>query len=152
MKQYDETIQMITSLTKDITYDMTILANTSALLNEVLDNINWVGFYINQKNTLFLGPFQGKVACTQIPFSKGVCGACATTLQPIIVPNVHQFKGHIACDSASMSEICIPVLVHNHLYAILDIDSPIENRFSTTDLQFLKKVVDIISKQLEQIL
>ncbi|MDE6241215.1 MAG: GAF domain-containing protein [Anaeroplasmataceae bacterium] len=152
MTNYKEILQILPALIEDNTYDMTILSNTSALLFEHLKQINWVGFYINKDNTLLLGPFQGKVACTRIPFSKGVCGACATTLKTIVVPNVHEFKGHIACDSASNSEICIPILVHNKLYAILDIDSPVLDRFNEQDKLYLEKVAQQLSHQLEKVL
>lgn len=152
MTNYNEILQILPALIENNTYDMTILANTSALLFEHLEQINWVGFYINKDNTLLLGPFQGKIACTTIPFSKGVCGNCASTLKTILVPNVHEYKGHIACDSASNSEICIPLLVHNELYAILDIDSPILNRFNEEDQKHLENIVDIIVEQLEKII
>ncbi|MBD5390919.1 GAF domain-containing protein [bacterium] len=152
MTNYKEILQILPALIEDNVYDMTILSNTSALLYEHLENINWVGFYINKNNTLLLGPFQGKVACTTIPFSKGVCGACASTLKTILVPNVHEFKGHIACDSASNSEICIPIIIHNQLYAILDIDSPILNRFKKEDQIYLESIIEIITGQLEKII
>ncbi len=152
MQTYDELLQILPALIEGNKYDMTILANTSALLLEHLENINWVGFYIVKGNTLLLGPFQGKVACTEIPFSKGVCGACASTQKTILVPNVHEFKGHIACDSASQSEICLPIFVHGKLYAILDIDSPVLNRFTEFDKINLEKVSKEITLQLEKIL
>ena len=152
MTNYKEILQILPALIEYNTYDMTILSNTSALLFEHLEQINWVGFYMNKNNTLLLGPFQGKIACTTIPFSKGVCGACASTLKTILVPNVHEFPGHIACDSASNSEICIPLIVHNKLYAILDIDSPILNRFNHEDQKYLEDIVKMISKQLEKII
>ena len=128
MTNYNEIISILQELIKDNEYDITILANTSALLYEKIENINWVGLYLNKNETLLLGPFQGKVACTKIPFNKGVCGKCATTLETILVPNVHEFPGHIACDSASNSEICIPIIINNKFYGLLDIDSPIINR------------------------
>lgn len=144
-------INVFEALIKDNPYDITILANTTAFLYEQLNDVNWVGFYIVKKQELLLGPFQGKVACTTIPFSKGVCGACATQQKTMIVPNVLEFKGHIACDSASKSEICIPVIVHHKLYAILDIDSPIINRFNDQDQQYLESIVEILEKELEKI-
>ncbi|MCM1557116.1 MAG: GAF domain-containing protein [Anaeroplasma bactoclasticum] len=152
MTNYKEILQILPALIEDNTYDMTVLANTSALLFEHLEQINWVGFYMNKNNSLLLGPFQGKVACTTIPFCKGVCGACASSLRTILVPNVHEFKEHIACDSASNSEICIPILVHNKLYAILDIDSPILNRFNKEDQKHLENIAKIIVTQLEKII
>lgn len=151
MTNYQEILQILPSLLEDSIYDVTIFANTCALLNQYLEDINWVGFYINQNDTLLLGPFQGKVACIKIPFSKGVCGTCASTLKPIIVPDVHQFKGHIACDSESKSEICLPILKNNKLYAILDIDSPILYRFKEQDKIHLEQITKITSLQLEKI-
>ena len=152
MEKYNEILQILPSLIKDNTYDITILANTSALLYEKLDNLNWVGFYLNKNETLLLGPFQGKVACTKIPFNKGVCGKCATTKETILVPNVHEFKGHIACDSASNSEICVPIIINNKFYGLLDIDSPLINRFNNTDKTNLEEIVKIITNELEKII
>lgn len=150
MTNYNEIISILQELIKDNEYDITILANTSALLYEKIENINWVGFYLNKNETLLLGPFQGKVACTKIPFNKGVCGKCATTLETILVPNVHEFPGHIACDSASNSEICIPIIINNKFYGLLDIDSPIINRFSVIDKSNLEKLTQIITNELDK--
>ena len=152
MTNYNEIISILPELIKDNEYDITILANTSALLYEKIENINWVGFYLNKNETLLLGPFQGKVACTKIPFNKGVCGKCATTLETILVPNVHEFPGHIACDSASNSEICIPIIINNKFYGLLDIDSPIINRFSEIDKSNLEKLTQIITNELYKLL
>lgn len=149
--KYKELLEGLESLILGIDYDITILSNASAILNEYLDNINWVGFYLFKDNTLKLGPFQGKVACMVIPLNKGVCGACATTKETIVVKDVHQFKGHIACDSRSKSEICVPILLNDKLYGLLDIDSPIENRFSDIDKVNLEKAVEIISRELSKI-
>lgn len=151
MTNYKEILEMLPALIEDNNYDITILANTSALLYEKMDNVNWVGFYLNKKETLLLGPFQGKVACTKIPFSKGVCGKCATTLETILVPNVHEFPGHIACDSASNSEICIPLIINNNFYGLLDIDSPVINRFTETDKFNLEQIVKIIINELNKL-
>ena len=100
-------------------------------------------FYLNKNNTLLLGPFQGKVACTTIPFNKGVCGYCATNNSTVIVPDVHEFPGHIACDSASKSEICIPINIKGNFYGLLDIDSPVKNRFSEIDKINLNELTPI---------
>ena len=116
-----------------------------------MENINWVGFYLNKQNKLLLGPFQGKVACTTIPFNKGVCGACATANETIIVEDVHLFPGHIACDSASLSEICVPINVNGVFYGLLDIDAPITNRFNEEDKKALEKVVSIIEDKLNRL-
>lgn len=150
MTNYNEIINILPKLIKDNEYDITILANTSALLYEKIENINWVGFYLNKNETLLLGPFQGKVACTKIPFTKGVCGKCARTQKTILVSNVHEFPGHIACDSASNSEICIPIIINNKFYGLLDIDSPIVNRFNEDDKINLEKLTQIITNELDK--
>lgn len=150
MTNYNEIINILPELIKDNEYDITILANTSALLYEKMDNVNWVGFYLNKNETLLLGPFQGKVACTKIPFTKGVCGKCARTQETILVSNVHEFPGHIACDSASNSEICIPIIINNKFYGLLDIDSPIVNRFNEDDKINLEKLTQIITNELDK--
>ena len=122
-------------------HDVTLLSNASALLNEYLEDINWVGFYILDKDTLYLGPFHGKVACTEIKVGKGVCGTCIQNKETLLVENVHEFKGHIACDSASNSEICIPLYnKDNILYGLLDIDSPLLSRFKEEDKVELEKI------------
>ena len=147
---YKELLTNLEALITGIDYDITILSNASALLNEYLDNINWVGFYLYKDGKLILGPFQGKVACMIIPLNKGVCGYCATNKETIIVKNVHEFKGHIACDSASESEICVPIIINNELYGLLDIDSPTQNRFNDKDKENLEKAIEIIKKHLNQ--
>lgn len=124
---------------------MTILSNTSAIIYQLFPNINWVGFYIYKNNCLHLGPFQGKPACMKIDINNGVCGYSARNKQSIIVDNVHEFEGHIACDSNSNSELVIPIIINNKLYGVLDIDSPIFNRFSKDDLLLFESIVDYIS-------
>ncbi|WP_163930743.1 GAF domain-containing protein [Paraferrimonas sp. SM1919] len=126
------------------------LANLSALLNEHLADINWVGFYLNIDQQLVLGPFQGKVACTRIPFGRGVCGVAASTGQIQRVADVHQFEGHIACDSASNSEMVLPIILDNKVFGVLDIDSPSLNRFTEEDEKGLKNVVEILKKVLTE--
>ncbi len=149
---YNELLSQAEALVTGIDYDITILSNISALLNEYLDTINWVGFYLLKDNVLKLGPFQGKVACMVIPLNKGVCGFCATKRESIVVKDVHEFKGHIACDSRSQSEICIPIMIHNEFYGLLDIDSPITNRFDDNDRKNLEKLVVILQKEIEKII
>jgi len=152
MTNYNEIINILPKLIEDNEYDITILANTSALLYEKIENINWVGFYLNKNETLLLGPFQGKVACTKIPFTKGVCGKCARTQETILVSNVHEFPGHIACDSASNSEICIPIIINNKFYGLLDIDSPIINRFNEVDKINLENIVQILTEEIKKVI
>jgi len=139
------------ALIGDLKHEISILSNASALINMHMDEINWVGFYLLNNNELILGPFQGKPACTNIPLNKGVCGACATSEKTIIVDNVHEFKGHIACDSASNSEICVPIFKNTKFYGLLDIDSPIFNRFNDNDKQGLEKTVNIIEKTINSL-
>ncbi len=109
------------------------LSNAAALLGHQLGQINWVGFYLHKQGELVLGPFQGKPACTHIPIGKGVCGTSAANLETLIVPDVHEFPGHIACDAASQSEIVVPIVREGKLLGVLDIDSPIKQRFDSQD-------------------
>ncbi|MEH7096595.1 GAF domain-containing protein [Neobacillus vireti] len=121
------------------------LSNASALLNQFLDRINWVGFYLMDSNgELVLGPFQGLPACVRIPLGKGVCGTSALKKETIRVEDVHQFPGHIACDAASRSEIVIPLLKDGELFGVLDIDSPEVNRFDELDQQKLEELAAVI--------
>ncbi|WP_394132011.1 GAF domain-containing protein [Shewanella maritima] len=124
------------------------MANLSALLNDNLEQINWVGFYQLKDGQLVLGPFQGKVACTRIPLSKGVCGTAAANNETQRIADVHQFDGHIACDAASNSEIVIPVRQGDKVIAVLDIDSPIFNRFDQEDEIGLEKIIKTFEKVL----
>ena len=119
------------------------LSNVTAILNQ-LDNINWCGFYLVDNETLYLGPFQGEVACTVIPFSKGVCGYAARNKKSIIVDDVNKFPGHIACSSLSKSEIVIPIIVNNEVKAVIDIDAPIFNRFTKEDQEMLEEAARIL--------
>lgn len=122
------------------------LSNASAVLNMNLPDINWVGFYLVRDNQLVLGPFQGKVACLRIDFGKGVCGTAAATDTTQLVMDVHEFPGHIACDSASNSEIVIPLHHEGKLVGVLDIDSPLKERFTETDKNGLEECAAIIEK------
>ena len=122
---------------------ITNLSNAASVLNQ-LDNINWCGFYLVDGETLYLGPFQGEPACTLIPFNKGVCGYCATSKKTVIVPDVNQFPGHIACSSASKSEIVVPIIVNKELKAVIDIDAPILNRFTFEDADLLEEAAKIL--------
>ena len=148
MTDYNEINAMLASIIEGIPYTMTNLANASALLNEKLDDINWVGFYTIKDGRLVLGPFQGKVACTIIPMGKGVCGTAAATDSTQVVPDVHEFAGHIACDCASNSEIVIPMHRGGEVFGVLDIDSPLFNRFDGNDKTGLEEFVRILEKSL----
>jgi GAF domain-containing protein len=120
------------------------LANTAALLWQELPDINWAGFYLLKGNDLVLGPFQGKPACVRIAMGKGVCGAAAQRRESIVVPNVHEFAGHIACDSASNSEVVVPLIKNGTLVGVLDIDSPKLARFDASDRAGLEGVAQIL--------
>ena len=145
---YKEINSMLESLTEGVPYTMTNLANASALLNEKLEDINWVGFYTVKDGRLVLGPFQGKVACTIIPMGKGVCGTAAAQDKTQLVDNVHEFAGHIACDSASNSEIVVPMHRSGEVFGVLDIDSPIFSRFTEEDREGLEEFVRILEKHI----
>ena len=125
------------------------LSNASALFWMLLEDINWVGFYIMKNGALKLGPFQGKPACVDIQVGKGVCGTAVATKEVQLVENVHDFPGHIACDSASNSEIVLPIIVDDQVVAVLDIDSPSVNRFDLEDKKGLEKIIDNLAKNIE---
>ena len=145
---YEEMNSVLESLVECVPYTMTNLANASALLNEYLEDINWVGFYTMKDGALVLGPFQGKVACTIIPVGKGVCGTAVEQDRTQLVEDVHQFAGHIACDSASRSEIVVPMHRNGQLFGVLDIDSPLLARFSEEDRIGLESFVKILEKHI----
>ena len=129
--------------------DLAMLANVAAAINMNYEQINWAGFYLYKNDELVLGPFQGKVACTHIPMGKGVCGTSASNKKTIIVEDVHKFEGHIACDSASRSEIVIPI--HNKsgaVAAVIDIDSPYQARFDEADQRGLELCANVLETYL----
>ena len=130
---------------------ITVLSNTSAIINQLFPNINWVGFYLFEDGILQLGPFQGKPACMFIKLENGVCGWSARNRKSIIVDNVHEFEGHIACDSASNSELVVPIIIDDKLYGVLDIDSPLYNRFNNNDLDTMEQIVCLISKKIKRL-
>jgi L-methionine (R)-S-oxide reductase len=124
------------------------MANLTALLWEGMPDLNWAGFYRNVGGELVLGPFQGRLACVRIPFGKGVCGTAAATLEPQCIEDVHAFPGHIACDSASASELVIPIIYEGRLFGVLDLDSPLLGRFDSEDLKGCAALVDRIASRL----
>lgn len=136
------------ALVDGITDEVTILSNTSALIWENWADINWAGFYVMREGKLHLGPFQGKTACMVIPVGRGVCGTAVAQDATIRVEDVHQFPGHIACDSASNSEIVVPIHVNGEIYGVLDIDSPYVNRFTAEDQAALEEIVRILEASL----
>lgn len=128
---------------------VTGFANITGALKETFDKISWVGFYFTRDNNLFLGPFQGKVACTKIKIGEGVCGTCAKSLKSQVVPNVHEYPGHIACDVESNSEIVVPLIYGNNVYGVLDLDSKEFSAFDETDKKWLEKLTEMISEKFD---
>jgi len=124
------------------------MANAAALLWEYLPNLNWAGFYRNVDGELVLGPFQGKAACIRIPFGSGVCGTAAITRESQLVDDVHLFPGHIACDTASASELVVPIVVDGELLGVLDLDSPMRGRFDTQDQAGCEALMTLIGARL----
>lgn len=137
--------EQLKALLENETHVIPNLSNASALLNLALFDINWVGFYLIKNGELLLGPFQGKPACIHIPIGKGVCGTAVSEGRTQVIPDVHAFSGHIACDSASNSEIVVPIFVDGRIMGVLDIDSPIFNRFDNEDKEGLEEVARILS-------
>ena len=148
MTNYKLLHQQLLSLTEGVEDTISNLANASALLFHTLHDLNWAGFYLYKEGVLLLGPFQGKTACTKIPMGKGVCGTAAEKGETIVVPDVHAFPGHIACDGDSNSEIVIPLYLRGSLYGVLDIDSPKVGRFDEQDKEGLEAVVRILEQVL----
>ncbi len=145
---YPNLCAQLQALTEGIPYRISNLANASALLFCSLEDLNWAGFYLLEGDKLVLGPFQGKPACMEIPLGKGVCGTAAAEDRTLRVPNVHQFPGHIACDSASRSEIVIPLHEGGKVVGVLDVDSPILDRFSPEDQAGLEAFAAILETTL----
>lgn len=148
---YSELVSQLQALTEGVPYLTANLANAAALLWQTLPDINWAGFYQLHKNQLILGPFQGRPACIQIPVGKGVCGSAVAENRIQRVENVHSFPGHIACDSASNSEIVLPLHCRGEIWGVLDIDSPVLNRFSSEDEAGLMAVSTVISEVISRI-
>ena len=148
MVDYKELAEELITISDGVRYDVTVLSNASALLYEAMDRLNWCGFYLVRDGRLILGPFQGKIACTEIAFGDGVCGTAAVRNESIVVADVQTFSGHIACDSASNSEIVVPIHKNGALYGVLDIDSPEFARFTEEDRAGLEEVV----RALEEVL
>ena len=136
------------ALIRDVPYETANFANASALIWQGLADINWAGFYLMCDGMLVLGPFQGKPACTRIALGRGVCGTAAQQDATQLVPDVHAFPGHIACDCASNSEIVLPIHVNGTIWGVLDIDSPLLNRFSEADQAGLEALVKVLEEML----
>jgi L-methionine (R)-S-oxide reductase len=143
-KNYDLLIKQLKALIEDEKNAIANFSNASALLNQFLDRVNWVGFYLMEDGELVLGPFQGLPACVRIPLGKGVCGTAASRKETLRIEDVHAFPGHIACDAASQSEIVVPMMKDGQVIGVLDIDSPEKNRFDELDQQKLEKFVEVL--------
>ena len=148
MTDYQELNAQLEALTEGIPHPIANLANASALLWQGLEQINWCGVYLLEGEKLVLGPFQGKPACIEIPMGKGVCGTAAEQNETQLVPDVHRFPGHIACDSASRSEIVVPLRKQGAVIGVLDIDSPIPGRFTETDRAGLEQFARILEQNI----
>ena len=146
---YDLLCKQLKSLTEGVPHTIANLSNAAALLWQALTEINWAGFYMLKGDQLVLAPFQGKPACIEIPVGKGVCGRAAATGKTVVVANVHEFDGHIACDSASNSEIVVPLFVNGALFGVLDIDSHVFDRFSEKDKLGLEQFAAILQSNLK---
>lgn len=145
---YQLLCDQLSALTDGVPYETANLANAAALLMATFPDINWAGFYKMENGTLILGPFQGKPACVRIPVGKGVCGTAVAENRTQLVENVHHFPGHIACDSASNSEIVIPLHQNGKIWGVLDMDSPFFDRFSEADREGLEKFAEILERLL----
>ncbi|MEA3320853.1 MAG: GAF domain-containing protein [Bacillota bacterium] len=146
-ENYELVLKQLQALIADEPNFIANISNASALLNVFLTEVNWVGFYLtdeSKQGMLVLGPFQGLPACVRIPFGRGVCGTAASSMETQLVADVHAFPGHIACDAASQSEIVVPMVVDGKVIGVLDIDSPIKDRFDELDKVYLEKFVSIL--------
>jgi GAF domain-containing protein len=145
----DNMLIMLEGLVQGDELPITKLCNASALINALIGRINWCGFYLEKNNELILGPFQGMPACTKIEIGKGVCGTAALKKETLLIDDVHNFKGHIACDAASNSEIVIPIVKDDKLIGVLDLDSDEFSRFTELEQKYLEKSVDILNKYID---
>jgi len=148
MSDYSALCRDLVSLVDGVPHPIANLANAAALLWQELEDVNWAGFYLSEGDKLVLGPFQGKPACIEIPVGKGVCGTAAQRKETVVVEDVDSFPGHIACDSASRSEIVIPMVRNGVVFAVLDLDSPRPGRFTAEDRAGLEVFVRVLEKAL----
>ncbi|MBQ1632275.1 MAG: GAF domain-containing protein [Clostridia bacterium] len=148
MTDYEALIAQTEALVSGIPHRIANLANVSALIFDTLDDLNWAGFYLLEDETLVLGPFQGKPACIEIPVSRGVCGAAVREDRSQLVPDVHAFAGHIACDSASRSELVVPLHQNGAVIGVLDLDSPSPARFTEADRDGMERLARVLEQNL----
>lgn len=144
VSEYQTLLSAARGLLQDKQQPISIYANLSALLKQTLTDVSWTGFYLYNGSALYLGPFQGKVACVDITLDRGVCGKAARDRKTVVVPNVHEFPGHIACDEGSNSEIVVPIIKNKKLIGVLDIDSYKFNRFDSVDQLQLEAFVNLL--------
>ena len=147
MTDYKTLNAQLSALVKGVPHPVANLANAAALLYHTLDGLNWAGFYLLEGDTLVLGPFQGRPACIEIPVGREVCGAAVAEGKTQLVPDVHEFPGHIACDSASSSEIVVPIHVGSEIVGVLDLDSPHIGRFTEEDRAGLEEFARILAAE-----
>ncbi len=147
-ENYELLNKQLKALLEGETNQIANLANASALLNQFLNEVNWVGFYLLDDDELVLGPFQGLPACVRIPLGRGVCGTAVKENKTMLVDDVHQFPGHIACDAASRSEIVVPIVKDEKVIGVLDIDSPVTSRFDEIDKKHLEQYVQTLREYL----
>lgn len=148
MTDYSALNAQLAALVEGVPHPISNLSNAAALLFHSLPDLNWAGFYLLEGEKLVLGPFQGKTACIEIPLGRGVCGTAAAEDRSLLVPDVHMFRGHIACDSASRSEIVVPLHKDGSVVGVLDIDSPVLYRFTAEDRAGLEQFAAILERAL----
>ena len=146
MTDYTLLCLQLDSLISEVCHPISNLSNAAALLWESLDRLNWAGFYLRKDDILILGPFQGKTACIEIPLGRGVCGTAAMRKESVLVPDVHLFPGHIACDGASESELVVPLFRRDEVIGVLDLDSPEKNRFAEEDRAGLEQFARVLEQ------
>ena len=146
MTDYDALIAQADALISGVPHRVANLANVSALIFETLEDLNWAGFYLLEGETLVLGPFQGRPACIEIPVSRGVCGVAVRENRSQLVKDVHTFSGHIACDSASRSELVVPLRKNGAVFGVLDLDSPSLARFCEADREGMERLARVIEE------
>lgn len=144
-----EYIELAKSLLETQPNQTALLSNASAFINDTVDNLNWAGFYLYDGKKLTVGPFQGKVACSTIELGKGVCGEAALKKTTLVVDDVLSHDNHIACDANSRSEVVIPIFINDKLFGVLDVDSPVKNRFDQELVDFFEAFVDLLTKLID---
>ena len=149
MKKH-ELLEQASALLSEQPNEIAILSNASAFINDTFDQINWAGFYLWDGNQLTVGPFQGRVACSTIPLGKGVCGEAAEKRITLVIKDVLSHANHIACDANSRSEVVVPIIVKNKLYGVLDVDSPVMNRFDEDIVSFFEDFVQLLVKTIDK--